>query len=136
MTERHPESVADEHQRKFRRIFAWVFLVGTSVVCIIIGFFAFKATFQSYDAQSGGLAKGYTGISPELVEFLKDHAQVTFCLPIAAVVSLLLILVLRETTGKLEFEALGFKFRGASGPVVLWVLCYLAITLSIKLLWQ
>jgi hypothetical protein len=67
------EPLEDEHERKFRRIFAWVFFLGASV--------------------------------------------------------------LRETTGKLEFEALGFKFRGASGPVVLWVLCYFAITLSIKLLW-
>ncbi len=66
---------------------------------------------------------------------LGKHFPVTIGLPVAAVISLLLILVLRETTGKLEFEALGFKFRGASGPVVLWVLCYLAITLSIKLLW-
>jgi hypothetical protein len=35
----------------------------------------------------------------------------------------------------IEFEAAGFKFRGASGPVVLWIFCYLAIVTSIKLLW-
>ncbi len=135
MTERHPESLEDEHQRKFRRIFAWVFFLGTSVVCIIIAYFVIKSAVGSYDKRSGGLAPDYTGISPTLAEFAKQHAPVTFGLPIAAAVSLLLILVLRETTGKLEFEALGFKFRGASGPVVLWVLCYLAMTLSIKLLW-
>jgi hypothetical protein len=135
MTERAREALEDEHERKFRRIFAWVLFLGTCVACIIIAFFVFKSAFGSYDAGSGGLAPGYSGISPTLAEFLKQHARVTFGLPIAAVVSLLLILVLRESTGKLEFEALGFKFRGASGPVVLWVLCYLAMTLSIKLLW-
>jgi hypothetical protein len=71
----------------------------------------------------------------DLATFLRNHFAATVGLPFAAVVSLLVILVLRETTGKLEFEAIGFKFRGASGPVVLRVLCYLAITVSIKLLW-
>jgi hypothetical protein len=127
MTDRQTEPLEDEHERKFRRIFAWVFFLGTSVACIIIAFFVFKSAFGSYDAASRGLAPGYSGISPKLADFLKEHARVTFGWPIAAVVSLLLILVLRESTGKLEFEALGFKFRGASGPVVLWVLCYLAI---------
>jgi hypothetical protein len=124
MTERQPEPLEDEHQRKFRRIFTWVFFFGILGMCIITVYFAIKAAFLSYH-----------GISPQLAAFFETYFPVTVGLPVAAVVSLLLILVLRETAGKLEFEALGFKFRGASGPVVLWVLCYLAITLSIKLLW-
>jgi hypothetical protein len=129
MTERKPEPLEDEHERKFRRIFAWVFFLGASVVCVITLFFAIQAAFFSHYLP-------YTGASPQLVEFLKQHFPVTVGVPAAAGLSLLIILVVRETTGKLEFEALGFKFRGASGPVVLWVLCYLAITLSIKLLWK
>ena len=124
MTERQPEPLEDEHQRKFRRIFTWVFFFGILGMCIITLYFGIKAAFLSYH-----------GISPQLAAFFEAHFPVTIGLPLAAVISLLLILVLRETAGKLEFEALGFKFRGASGPVVLWVLCYLAITLSIKLLW-
>ena len=108
MTERHPESLEDEDQRKFRRIFTWVFFFGTLGMCIITLYFAIKAAFLSYH-----------GISPQLAAFFEAHFPVTIGLPIAAVVSLLLILVLRETTGKLEFDAIGFKFRGASGPVVL-----------------
>jgi hypothetical protein len=129
MTEKKPEQLEDEHERKFRRIFAWVFFLGTSVVCIIVLYFAVQAAFFSHYMP-------YHGASPQLAEFLRQHFPVTIGLPVAAVISLLLILVLRETTGKLEFEALGFKFRGASGPLVLWVLCYLAIELSIKLLWK
>jgi len=125
MTEREPKPLEDEDQRKFRRIFTWVFFFVILGMCIITLYFAIKAAFLSYH-----------GISPQLAAFFEAHFPVTVGLPVAAVVALLLILVLRETTGKLEFEALGFKFRGASGPVVLWVLCYLAITLSIKLLWQ
>src|SRR5437667_4191037 len=134
MTEREPKPLEDEDQRKFRRIFTWVFFFGILGMCIITLYFAIKAAFLAYHGTSGELA-GYHGISPQLAIFFREHFPVTIGLPVAAVISLLLILVLRETTGKLEFEALGFKFRGASGPVVLWVLCYLAITLSIKLLW-
>jgi hypothetical protein len=130
MTERQPESLEDEQQRRFRRIFAWVFVLCTLGICVVVLFFVIKSAFLSY-----GKPGPLLGISPELATFLRDHFSVTVGLPFAAVVSLLVILVLRETTGKLEFEAIGFKFRGASGPVVLWVLCYLAITLSIKLLW-
>jgi hypothetical protein len=130
MTERQPDHFEDEQQRKFRRIFAWVFLVGTLVVCIVVVIFVIKAGFFSY-GQEGPLL----GMSPQLADFLRPHFPATVGVPFAAAVSLLIILVLRETTGKLEFEALGFKFRGASGPVVLWVLCFLALTLGIKLLW-
>jgi hypothetical protein len=42
---------------------------------------------------------------------------------------------LEQTSGPIEFEGLGFKFKGASGPVVLWVFCFLAIAGAIKLVW-
>lgn len=44
-------------------------------------------------------------------------------------------MLLEQVHGTIAFEGLGFKFRGASGPVVLWVFGYLAIVGSIKLLW-
>src|SRR5205085_1377326 len=112
MTERKPEPPEDEHERKFRRIFAWVFFLGASVVCIIILFFAIQAAFFSHYLP-------YTGASVQLADFFKEHFPVTIGLPVAAVISLLLILVLRETTGKLEFEALGFNFRTDSSAPAL-----------------
>ena len=35
-----------------------------------------------------------------------------------------------------KFSFLGFEFEGASGPVVLWVLCFLAQMFGIWLLWN
>jgi len=43
--------------------------------------------------------------------------------------------VFRTTEGQIKFDALGFHFEGASGPIVMWVICFLAITLAIKVLW-
>jgi hypothetical protein len=36
----------------------------------------------------------------------------------------------------IEFEALGFKFRGAAGPIVLWIMVFLALTCATYLLWS
>jgi hypothetical protein len=43
--------------------------------------------------------------------------------------------VLRSTEGPMEFEGLGFKFKGAAGPVVLWAMCFIVIVLGIRVLW-
>ena len=66
--------------------------------------------------------------------FIKHFAAIVG-LPGAAVAALFIVLMLEQTHGIIEFEGLGFKFHGASGPVVLWVFCYLAIVASLKLLW-
>lgn len=49
----------------------------------------------------------------------------------AAAIALLVVLSLRYVAGEIEFEAIGFKFKGASGPVVLWVLCFLAVVVGL-----
>jgi hypothetical protein len=55
----------------------------------------------------------------------------------AAIGSFMIIVLLRQTNqGPIEFEGLGFKFRGASGPVVLWAVCFFVISLAIKMHWK
>ena len=53
---------------------------------------------------------------------------------IASSISLLVVLLLKFTAGNIEFEILALKFKGASGPVVLWILCFLATILGIYVL--
>ena len=69
------------------------------------------------------------------VEIIINHLPAVIGLPMAAIAALFLVLVLETTLGRIEFEVPGFKFRGASGPIVLWVLCFLAIAVAIKLLY-
>lgn len=70
-----------------------------------------------------------------LIEIAQQHFAATIGLPAAALVALCIVLFLEHTSGTIEFEGLGFKFKGASGPIVLWVLCFLAIAGAVKLLW-
>jgi hypothetical protein len=56
-------------------------------------------------------------------------------LPSAAVAALFVVLVLRTVAGDIEFKVPGLEFRGASGPIIMWVMCFLAITTAIRWLW-
>src|SRR5262245_34142699 len=57
-------------------------------------------------------------------------------LPFAFVAAFIVIALFRQSETPLEFEGFGFKLKGAAGEIVLWAVCFLAITGSIALLWQ
>ena len=64
------------------------------------------------------------------------HYPATIGLPIVALTSLVLIYLLEYSRGPIEFEGLGFTFKGAAGPLIFWVICFVAISLSISMLWK
>jgi hypothetical protein len=70
-----------------------------------------------------------------VLPIIREHFVTVIGLPSAALVALCVVILLESSSGPLEFEGLGFKFKGAAGPVVLWIACFLAIVISIKLLW-
>jgi len=71
-----------------------------------------------------------------LQEMVREHFRALFGIPMMAICSLVLVSIFRAAVGPIEFETpFGFKFNGASGPIVLFVMCYLAFTTSLWLLW-
>ena len=74
---------------------------------------------------SGSALFGAT--NPRYKSLFIEHFAAVVGLPGAAVAALFIVMLLEQTQGTIEFEGLGFKFRGASGPVALWVFCYLAM---------
>ncbi len=58
-------------------------------------------------------------IDPSFVPFM--------CVGFGVIVAFAIVISLSYAAGELEFEAPGFRFKGASGPIVLWVVCFLAI---------
>ena len=102
-----------------RRALPWVLLIVGAFIVLMFPLYIFVI-----------------GIKPEFLELYQKNYIVIIGLPLAAFASLILVVFLEHTTGPLEFEGLGFKFRGASGPVILWVLCYLSFVLSFKILWK
>lgn len=70
-----------------------------------------------------------------MLELTRRNFAAMVGLPVAAVFAVFLVVVLQQTSGPVKFEGLGFKFEGTSGQVVLWIMCFLAMTGAIKLLW-
>jgi hypothetical protein len=74
------------------------------------------------------VVQSFEGVEREL---LSQHCAVIVGLPVAGVFLFLVVFPFKQTDGPIEFEALTLKFWGAAGPVILWVLCFLAITVAI-----
>lgn len=113
-----PESSSNQFLKK---LVNWAFFISAFVYSI----------FHAYFVISNGLR------TPEwLMQLVREHYAVVVVLPFAGYAALGLVLLLESRSeNPLEFKAIGFEFKGASGPIVLWVLCLLAIAACIKMLW-
>jgi hypothetical protein len=115
-------AVADETDPglAFRRVFGWVALFAA----------LFWGTF------SGGFL-AYHSLQPDgwMVRLIERQFAAVILVPMSALGALCVVLLLRLSSGPLEFKAIGFEFRGASGQVVLWVVCFIALVSAVKLLW-
>lgn len=67
-------------------------------------------------------------------ETLYQHLAAAIGVPLSALTALALVLALEQVAGDIQFEALGLKFKGAAGPLVMWVLCFIALVAGIKAL--
>lgn len=68
-------------------------------------------------------------------KIVDEHVRAVVGVPMAAVSAFLVVFILESRAGTIEFEIFKVKFRGASGPVVLWVFTFLSFVLGIWLLW-
>jgi hypothetical protein len=46
-----------------------------------------------------------------------------------------IVIFLRQSEGPIEFEAIGMKFKGAAGHVILWGFCVIVLSLCARVLW-
>lgn len=86
---------------------------------------AFQGMFLAYHSLGGGF----------IIRIVEEHFAGMILVPLAALVALCIVFLLRWTAGPLEFEIGKLRLKGASGPVTLRVLCFLSIVASIWLLW-
>ena len=68
--------------------------------------------------------------------FVKYNYLVFFGMPYAAFFAYYLVVTLESSRGPIEVEFFQLKFRGAAGPLVFWLLIFLAVLLGFKLFWQ
>lgn len=109
----------------FRKWIARICVVG---ILLWTGFFFGLVVYQSLFGEV--LPKNW------FMQMVQEHPASTVGIGISAVSAFFIVAVLEFTTGAIQFEALGFKFHGAAGQVVLWVLCFLSMVFATWLLWD
>jgi ABC-type Fe3+-siderophore transport system permease subunit len=68
---------------------------------------------------------------------LREHFAGIVGLLMSTMTAMVVVIIFRVSAGPIEFDTpLGFKFKGASGPVVLWVFTFLACVAGAAALWN
>jgi hypothetical protein len=115
------QPLGERERRALRLVVALLTLVG---ITFVGGIFLYYLGSDIANAQ------------PWMMDIFSKHPAAVLGLPTGALASLGIVLLLEVKSGRIEFEVLGLKFRGASGEIILWVVCFLAIIGAIKLLWE
>lgn len=76
-----------------------------------------------------------TPVGAVIRSLLYERPQVIIGLPVAGIASFALVVILKQVSGPIEFEALGIKLRGSTGQVILWLICFVTISAMIKWMW-
>jgi hypothetical protein len=120
-TSESEEATTTSQYEKMRFIMSWVIVIVLSLFGI---FLMFK--LSTVHETEGNYWKS----------LIREQFPVMVGLPMAGLGSLFLTLILRISTGPLEFEAGGIKFKGGAAPIVFWLICFLSCTFAIGFLWQ
>ena len=101
---------------------AALFVLGLMVYALLLGLYAVNPSW-----------------SPEFMRNA-SKSQYIFGLPLSGITAFAIVCVLerispagRGDDGKLSFKAFGLEFSGPAGPVTLWVVCYLVLVASMRI---
>jgi hypothetical protein len=103
----------------FKKIFTWV---------IGIGFIFYVAALVWWFT--------WRGINPTIFEIILKQWLAVIVFPSACFAALVAVMVLDQAVGNIEFKALGFEFKGAAAPIVMWAMLILVLGICFHLLWQ
>ena len=103
----------------FKTIFTWAIGIG----------FAIYVTFLFFSFWRGRMAKPIWDVI--IKQWL---GMIVF--PSACFASLVVVMVLDQAAGDIEFSGLGFQFKGAAGPLVIWAMLIIVMAISLRLLWR
>ena len=110
-----------DYSSSARRAVTWLAIIGACAISTLL----MTPTFLAFWRQQ-----------PWMISVIKAHFAAIVGLPSAALVSLILVVILEAKFDQIDMEFKGIAhFRGASGPIILWALCFVVIAIAIKMLW-
>lgn len=71
-----------------------------------------------------------------VVRIVENHFAAIVGLPAAGLASAFVVIAFEYSSGPVKLKGAGFEFEGAAGQVVLWVLCFLSLAGTIRLVWN
>jgi hypothetical protein len=111
----------EQKEETFLRIsFRWVTLILTTTGAYFISIL---------------LASFFWQQEPWFMRIMKEHFAAFFGIPMATLIALAIVIVLRISAGPIEAEFSEIKLRGAAGEVLFWVICFLSVVAAIAWLW-
>ncbi|GAB3936945.1 hypothetical protein [Larkinella terrae] len=106
-------------QMKPDQLLAWVFSITISIITVVIVFVVlldfYDGRFDRIDAATTRWVKVFPLISGIVTVLL------------AAFLATYVVRYFRSSSGTLEMSVLGIKLKGPSGPILLWVVSFLAV---------
>jgi hypothetical protein len=110
---------------------------GLAIVTVTAGLLGYAIALVLAAFFSG--EKGSLGA--RLADWLTTAPAQNLGIPCAAISAFAIVAALLKTfppssdeSGQLEFKAFGLEFSGPSGPITLWLMCFLGFVLALKLL--
>lgn len=97
----------------------WFIVASTALFCIALAV--------------GILISGFRGSWHGVTQ---EHFATVVGLPCAAILALAIVLLLRNVSGEVELKVAALEFKGATGPIIMWIGCFLAIVFSIWSTWN
>jgi hypothetical protein len=107
-----------------RKVASWGAVLGAIGLGSFLALFLAIQTFNPTDPHTSWI----------ITQF-KQRFAATIGIPLSALAAFCVVTLLRATTGPIEIESRFIKFRGASGPIIFWILCFIVIVIGVKLLW-
>ncbi len=111
---------------RLKSLATWGVVIGTAVwSAFFFGFLVVSALLPEAVPQSWFLA------------MLRQHPSGTLGIGLSAISAFSVVAVLDVLSrDPIEIKFLGFELKGAAGPVVLWVLCFIAMVAGAEVLWD
>jgi hypothetical protein len=116
-----PTEPESEQERKLRMLVDFCILGFTSVFGSILYF--------------GGLYFLFSDNATWLVNKIDQHFAGVIMPPLMMLGAIVVVTALKMSETQMKFSLLGFNFEGSAAPIIMWVLVYLVITLSVRILW-
>jgi hypothetical protein len=76
------------------------------------------------------------GAADEFVDFVLRNYAAFFILPYIGCLAYFIVVTLEATRGPVEIEIATIKIKGAGGPILFWVIVFVAVTSVIKMFWN